>query len=294
MKKLVALLFVAVFALSCSNDEVFEENPTEKIAQTSSRLAPGNNVKLHKAWIGGTQRYGFVQQVRRFQVEVKNISYDKSVVVAHKMDNDTWQEFALSYKMATPDGTEIWSGEFVINGSYYAGAPAFVGFANEFAIKYTVNGQEYWDNNNWNNYVTGYYENGNLITNQGMMLRDDINISVNEEASSYNIYGSNASFVVSADVKNLGYSKEVKLVYTTDGWATNAVVPMVYQNSYAIGDYNYLQGVNAYGVERWSTPYLTLEGNPESIEYAVVYKVNGQEYWDNNFGQNFTEIPVVY
>ncbi len=295
MRKLLLGLLLAVVTLSCSNDnEVLqnEKNVTET-SKTANKLEAGSNVKLFKAWIGLSQRYGFVQQDRKFQVEVRNIAYNKEVYIVHKMTDGTWKEYPLTYKNSTPDNTEIWAADVYIDGSYYTGAPTFVGFDDQFAVKYKVNGQEYWDNNGSQNYKTTSTVEG--VGSLGMMLKQGLNISVDTNSSKWNQYGENGSFYVTADVKNIGFSKEVKLVYTTDGWATNQVVPLGYQSSYAVGGYNYQSGVNAYGVERWGTSVaIAVPATVQNIEYAVVYKVNGVEYWDNNFGQNYKPTKVVY
>jgi hypothetical protein len=42
-------------------------------------------------------------------------------------------------------------------------------------------------------------------------------------------------------------------------------------------------------MERWYSS-ISMDPSVSKIEYAVVYKVNGTQYWDNNFGKNY----IVY
>jgi len=98
-------------------------------------------------------------------------------------------------------------------------------------------------------------------------------------------------------VENLGYEKVVGMRWTDDNWETytdsfltydksidnNFEIwglrfdPFFYATSYYIGSWtNYINGNSASGPAPAS-----------EIEFAIFYKVNGQEYWDNNDGQNY-------
>src|SRR5690606_28511933 len=90
------------------------------------------------------------------------------------------------------------------------------------------------------------------------------------------------------DVADLDYDKDIRLVYTTDGWAT------VQELTIGPGPLNAWQWVgDTYGNrDRWQLE-LELPGSFDHIEYAIVYRhgvVGGAdtyEYWDNNYGQNY-------
>lgn len=126
----------------------------------------------------------------------------------------------------------------------------------KYAIKYEVNGKTYWDNNNGNNYT----QNNVLGT---------ANIKVNKLP-----YLINGAYPIVATVKNLGYEKVVKVRYTLDNWKTVKEANLSYKSS------------NSDNTEVWQT---TIEDvNMDGFQYAVSYEVNGQVYWDNCFGQNYT------
>lgn len=77
----------------------------------------------------------------------------------------------------------------------------------QFAIKYEVNGQTYWDNNNGQNYSVSRFNQSSTILGKPNVFRayDDLY----ENTFSGSVY-----------VKNSVYSKEVKIKYTTDNWNT--------------------------------------------------------------------------
>jgi hypothetical protein len=55
---------------------------------------------------------------------------------------------------------------------------------------------------------------------------------------------------------------------------------------FTVGAAQVISSPNKWGMERWLTN-ISLPSNVTKIEYAVKYKVNGTDYWDNNFGHNF-------
>lgn len=284
MKKIFFILFASLSLISCSNDDDFSQKKSSNAPQTktANKLASGVNVKLYKAWTSLSSKYGRSEYYRKFQVEVRNIDYTKDVAVLHKMSDGSWKFFNLSYLKSTPDGTEIWGGEFMID-NYNQRYPGFLYFADEFAIRYIVKGVEYWDNNNNANYKMGDLE--------GSYLRSDINISADTYMTSiYSNYGTNDNtFSVHADVRNLNPTKQVSVVYTTDNWATVKTAALQYTSSLTVGAAQTISSPNRFGIERWFA-YLNVPSNVNSIEYALSYKVNGVEYWDNNFGTNFIAI----
>lgn len=126
----------------------------------------------------------------------------------------------------------------------------------QFAIKYVGDGQVYWDNNNGNNYA---YDD----------ILGTANVSAQRLRSSLDGY----SLYVA--VKNLAYNKVVRVRYTYDNWATYQDADLTY--SYT------LTGTNN---EIWGTT-LSIPSSTSGFQFCVYYQVNGQTYWDNNFGSNY-------
>jgi hypothetical protein len=79
---------------------------------------------------------------------VKNLAYTKLVQVVYSTDNwQTVQYANAAYESGSPSGVEGWRFGFNVTGT-----PKKI----EFAIKYTVNGATYWDNNFRNNYSASF------------------------------------------------------------------------------------------------------------------------------------------
>jgi hypothetical protein len=179
----------------------------------------------------------------------------------------------LVYSFTTSAGTEIWKGTCRKSVRTFI-SPSPNAYGEQVAVKYVVNGQTYWDNNNNNNY---FIVNSNRQDYSSFLyLNQDFNIFLSEST----LYTSNdqSYLTIATDLRNIAYAKEVKIVYTTNNWATTNTRLLVFSTN----DNN-----NATAAfERWITSFSIPRTN--KVVYALSYKVNGQTYWDNNFGANYT------
>ena len=185
-------------------------------------------------------RQGIYHACARYNIYIKvlNKAYDKDVTVHYTLGelNGVWEDAKATYVASLDNNYDIFKVEL----------GGFGGL--EYAIKYTVNGQTYWDNNNGNNY-TG---SDNLGTAPMCVLRPDYN-------------------TLSVKLNNYGYSKKVTVHYTNDNWATTQTKDLSYSST------------NDNGIEYWSTDFT----RTSDTQYYITYTVNGQTYIDNNWGNNY-------
>ena len=276
MKKYIYLLLTLVI-FSCTTDDDFVENPENSVSKEETLGKKPNPVSLVKAWTASGSYRGYTSYSRKFTVKVKDLTFEKSVSIFHEKVDGSWEEIPLSYSFDVDDQNEIWTGEYS-HGGY--GASQI--YADEFVVKYEVNGTTYWDNNNGNNYV--------MSSNEGYFLADpNANVSVDTDYDSlyYTPYYDQNTLSITVDVRNLAPNKEVGVVYTTDGWQTQGYFQLDYRRYWYNGPSFYIQSPNRFGIERWSGT-TSIDKSANNVEYVVVYKVNGQEYWDNNYGKNHT------
>ncbi len=226
-------------------------------AQSQTENAQLYSAKLHmdfgyKGYIKGYSSSGYIY--------VKNLAYDKKVTV-HFMYNDTdWSDVSAHYYKTLPNGYEIWKYDtpYTTRVKYQYCGDNYC----KFAIKYEVNGNTYWDNNNGNNYY--------LSQSKHQVELSKCNIGESKFYSS----SKNLWFYL----KNLGYNKTVRVRVTNDGWATYQDYDCTYHSNFSNG------------TELW---YIDLEENGidttsnAASQYVIYYSVNGETYWDNNFGENY-------
>ena len=191
--------------------------------------------------------HGSVTVTVYVQVDSRSAA-NRQVYIHHSgFSSGDWGDVEATYFTKLDDNTEIWK------ASIY-GIEANL----KYAIKYIGDGKTYWDNNNGNNY--GY----------------DITGAANVKAGRL-VFGSNYAGVnVTAVVKNIAYDKKVIVRYTLDNWKT-----------YEEKSLSYSKGIEGTNDEIWSTGVSFGDSGYKDFHFCISYEVNGQTYWDNNFGANF-------
>ncbi|WP_282080672.1 carbohydrate-binding protein [Aquimarina algiphila] len=277
MKKYFYLL-LSLIIFSCATEDDFIEHKERTVSGISAKddITP---VHLIKAWTAYGNYRGFTTYSKKFTVKVANLGFDKTVSVFHKKTDGNWEEIQLSYDFNIDDENEIWVGNLSTSTQVYD---------DEFVIKYEVNGTTYWDNNRETNYAMSIQE--------GYFFADpNLNVSVDKDyvSVSYNSYYDQNSMFVTVDIRNLAPSKEVGVVYTTDGWQTQGYFSLGYRPFWNNGPLFLVESPNNFGIERW-TGNVQIDKSIDTVEYAIIYRVNGLEYWDNNYGKNYTVTKKVY
>ncbi|OHD11501.1 MAG: hypothetical protein A2086_04980 [Spirochaetes bacterium GWD1_27_9] len=269
LKKVIILISVLLFIFSCSSpvmnkQEESKANSLIKSIEKNANFYGDVPVKLIKASSYTNIRNSYWLQ-RDFTIRVKNLGTQKQVFIHHKLTDGSWTDMAALYIGDADSNYEIWRLSF---SSYCA-------YGDEFVVKYVVNGMTYWDNNNGQNYK--------LSENGGEFLGNNIEVILNE--ASFN--PTTNYFSGSINIKNLGFSKNVNIIYTTDNWATTNVAESYYEPYYYYGYAGKITNPNNYGVERWLFKLTTQNNNSGNIKFAISYDVNGVTYWDNNFGKDY-------
>ncbi len=192
-------------------------------------------------------------------VEVENIAYAKNVTIHYSFDGIDWYDCAAEYYKPTWGNREAW--KFTTPGKY----PGYRGTVTvHFAIKYEVNGQTYWDNNDKQNYsvAAGYYTPTYFDFGVGGIANE----------LSYSYDGGVKGYL---QLKDLAYEKDVKVIYTTDNWSTTNEVQAEYVRTSEIKNY----------VQQWGFDIPT---DSADLKYKLSYTVNGVTYVDDNFGEYYT------
>ncbi|MEW9700593.1 hypothetical protein [Paenibacillus sp. SI8] len=250
--KIVKRMFAALFAFALILGSTWLNAPVS---------AAGGPVELIKASIY-SYKFGFTSFSG--DIEVQNLAYQKNVTIHYSPGDGQWYDTSASYARPADASHEIW--HFDISTHQMTDEHPELKNADtiQFAIKYEVNGQTYWDNNGNQNYSVSRYNMESVILGAPQVLR------LNELLT-------NGIFNGNLFVKNEGYAKTVKIVYTTDNWQTTHEGQAYY--------YGAANGSNS--VESWSFG-IYVDPNAAQIKYAISYSVNGQTYWDNNYGNNYT------
>lgn len=256
MKKILSL-FVALF-----------------LSAFSFASQAANEVQLLRAHSIVSTRYGMSIQQPRFDVLVANVAYAKQVFIRLKKFDGHWVDVPLAFSRPADAGREVWSGTY--NNSDLQGL-TFKTWDVEFSVKYVVNGQTYWDNNGGKNYLLAR-DSGNVLKGVNVLHAD-----WQPATSAYH-----GQFYGTVTVKNIAYNKQVRVVYSTDGWKTSKTAFATFNPNLWAGSYSTASNPNAYGFEEWN--FALDVGTATQVDYAIAYTANGATIWDNNFGRNYKTI----
>lgn len=223
------------------------------------------NVKLLKVTSNNYDSSTYKSSSRSAIVKVKDLGFEKKVKLHLKLKDGSWSDSVNGrFVQFAEEGYEIWR----VDASRYSSDVDDI-YNSEFVVKYVVNGETYWDNNNGQNYKVN-------TPGSDVFLGNGINV-LTDYAYAYKAYYNNTVYFYGyIAVRNIAFNKEVDVTYSTDNWATTKVVKATY--SY---------GPSASGIENWRFNVNNLPAETTEIEYAVSYKVNGNTYWDNNGGANY-------
>lgn len=222
----------------------------------------GRPVELIRAWKVAQGVYGQSWVSSGFEILVAAGGANRAVDLFAQGSDGGWRAFPASRSSDVSGGRQIWKVE-------NAGA------VGKFAIRYRIDGQEYWDNNGGADYE---------LRDSGALLPPSSNL---QRATAFGLDSHfPRSVYVEADVRNVARDKNVSVVFTTDGWKTVKSTPLKFRSDFMYG-YGTVHSPNAHGIERWSGEIDA--GNADRVEYVLRYDVSGRTYWDNGFGVNYVE-----
>jgi len=197
-------------------------------------------------------------EIATIEVEVENIAYDKEITLHWKSISGAWTTTSASYVTSVENtNKEIWSASTECR---------FDNDTVQFAVQYSVNGMEFWDNNNGNNFT--------VAVNAPLLLEQPVLLEKAATGTGGGCYGMCGYFYGEVIIGNVVYDKIVNITYSINGseWRS------LHANFNTSLDNN---------TERWSWGINT-GSSSDTVKFAIEYVADGQSYWDNNHGQDYT------
>ncbi|WP_320823322.1 carbohydrate-binding protein [Reinekea sp.] len=252
--------------------------------------AQAAQIELNKIDSRLHSKYGFRWQGISIEAVVENIAFDKKVQLMYRDGDDEWITEDLNYSGSLGDGLETWSLWInrSISGPYAEGEALDL----EFVLRYEVAGEVYWDNNLNRNYFisagSGEYTPKTLLVDTAA-ARAPYDYNYNGNTGHVNGYLS-----IDVIVQNYAMYKDVEIHYSYDNWQTTQIGNASFVSGRYKG-YSWVGYPNANDVEVWSfySAGPEAQGDADTLQFAVKYTVDGQVYWDNNYGHNYS-LTVVH
>lgn len=204
----------------------------------------------------------------KISAKVKNIAFAKDVALHYARSDGTWVETALN-----------WQKSFGAYDLFARTDNTFV--MTQFVIRYSVDGQTFWDNNGGANYhideIRPNTVGGNVILNKAVARQGT-------QAGGGFVF--TTSWVEGEIfVKNLSFNKRVGLRLSTNRWAS-------FQDTFGSfsGNVPVAEGLSQIEVWKFKTPELNLDQSSPDFAFAVFYNNldTSEWFWDNNFAQDYS------
>lgn len=201
-------------------------------------------------------------------IEVDNIAESKQVNVVWRIfgRTDGWKTTQATFAAPTDGNFEAWefSTDILSHYSPKVATSASV-YGLEFYLEYYANNTRYIDDNGGNYYRIGGYDQPEAILKKPVVKLGNV------------AFGSSNDFKGHIYLKNIATNKEVKIVYSTDNWAT-------VQQAWAYKAYTLDHTNNT--MERWEYD-VPVAADVNRIEIAVLYVGDGTQYWDTHYNRNY-------
>ena len=220
-----------------------------------------------------SRKHKVPQQKLTFFMQVQNTGYDKQCEVIWAGEDGKWITLSATYHSRLDANIEYWQAEVTLKRTVDQSLPGNI----VFVLKHVYQGQAYWDNNAGLNYVSQADSGLNVIFTQPIQHIGFSNQSLRQETE----------FPITVSVPHSLTPQTVIIHWTIDDWVHTYQTPCLFNRAYWDDQYrSNARNPNQYGVEVWQG--LLKVDHAFRVQYSVSCDVNGETYWDNNKGQNYS------
>ena len=207
-----------------------------------------------------------------FFMLVKNYSPDKQCEVVWSGEDGVWSSLPALYHSPIDLDKECWHAHIILTGNITKSIPGNI----KFALRYQVEGKEYWDNNHGLNYSSQADSGIKLAPNYTLL-------NVGFES---NLYDGQKQVSIYVAVNRFVKAKAVTIHWTLDNWrhtrTTECLLDVNYWNHHLQSN---ARNPNQYGIQLWHG-LLNIE-NAFRLQYTLSCDCDDQVHLDNNYGSNY-------
>ncbi len=201
-----------------------------------------------------------------FMIRVANVAFEKHVDVLWAGEDGVWHETPARFDADAHDNEEFWIAEARLIQASDRSLPGNV----VFAVRYRVQGEEYWDSNDGRNHA--------IEADSGIRLLNDTPL-ISRSSRRRSADGS-AQLAVGAAVDARLGSQGVNVHWSTDDWATTRTTGCQLRRNFWSATFgSNARNPNQYGVQIWDAQ-LDLKRSP-GVKYRVACESAQQTMWDD-------------
>ncbi|TAN66598.1 MAG: endonuclease [Methylobacter sp.] len=220
-----------------------------------------------------TRKKPGVQQSLSFFMRVESVSYDKQIDVVWSGEDGVWQSLPASYHSKREHNQEYWQARIDFHLTSAKSLPGNI----RFGLRYQASGAEYWDNNQGLNYSSEADSGIEAVCAVPVL---NIGFANRLENGQKNV-------PITVAVDKHSDADKVTVHWTTDNWRhshkTACHFKRIYWNKEALSN---ARNPNQYGTAIWKG-WLRI-GQAFRLQYSICVERNGQVFWDNNDGNNYS------
>ena len=220
-----------------------------------------------------TRKKTGVRQTLSFFMLVANLSRDKRVDVVWAGEDGVWQTLPASYHSQIEHDKEYWQARIDFQLTPDKSLPGNI----RFGLRYQASGAEYWDNNQGLNY-SSEADSGVQVACAAPIL--NIGFANQLDDGQKNV-------PVTVAVNGFNDTDKVTVHWTTDNWRHSQKTSCHFKRNYwdkvALSN---ARNPNQYGAAIWKS-WLRI-GRAFRLQYCICVERNGQVFWDNNYGKNYS------
>ncbi|MDO9270265.1 MAG: endonuclease/exonuclease/phosphatase family protein [Methylobacter sp.] len=220
-----------------------------------------------------TRKKAGAQQTLSFFMQVESVSYDKRIDVVWSGEDGVWQTLPASYHSKLEHDKEYWQARIHFQLTPDKSLPGNI----RFGLCYQTSTAEYWDNNQGSNY-SSQADSGVKIACAVPVLNIDFANKLDDGQK-------NVPITVAVDQFN--DADKVTVHWTIDNWRHTHKTPCHFKRNYwnkvALSN---ARNPNQYGVAIWKS-WLRI-GQAFRLQYSISVERNGEIFWDNNSGKNYS------
>jgi maltose 6'-phosphate phosphatase len=213
-----------------------------------------------------------LQQELVFIMLIENLAPHKVVEVHWAGEDRAWHILRAEYLSSDGANREVWRAQSTFNASDDVSLPGDI----EFALRYSVHGKIYWDNNTSSNYFSNA-DSGVLLEQSLPLLPVDFNPTLQDGQRNYPV-------LVAA--RHSLQSKRVFIHWTTDNWRNTQVTPCFFNRMlWDKHRRSSARNPNRYDTSIWRGQIKI--DDVFRVQYAIGCETLSRTIWDSNFGHNY-------
>ena len=212
------------------------------------------------------------QQDLSFLMLVENVAFDKIIDVAWAGEDGVWHTLPATYHSTIDGSKEYWIARTACALVPDETLPGNV----EFALRYRVGGDEYWDNDHGQNY--------SIQADSGIVVADErplLHIRFERGLAD----GQSVLPIVVAARREL-QARSVTVHWSVDGWKTTHRTSCRFRRNYWDSEFlSNARNPNQYGCQIWATALKV--DDAWRVQYRISCETRQQVLWDDNYGNGY-------